>query len=177
LLSAQNEQILKLLEENGRSLYRMLTRLTLREDIAEDLLQELFIKLSSSQIGSVKNLSAYAYRSAVNIAFDWRRKRQIKTIRLADIEQPMCPRSSAAENLMMQDDFEQILDAAQSLSNLSREVFVMHHIQQVSYKEIAVEFDKTEDQIRAICHKAIEKIRLKLNRQVDISSRKEANNG
>ena len=61
----RHDILLQLLEKSGETFYRLLTRLTLREDIAEELMQELFMKLSNSNdLNDVKNLDAYARRAA-----------------------------------------------------------------------------------------------------------------
>ena len=52
----------------------LLTRLTLRSGVAEDLLQELFIKLhDSSNFARASNRKAYLFKTAIHLAFDWRR--------------------------------------------------------------------------------------------------------
>ena len=38
-------ELLELLDKSGANLYALLTRLTLREDVAEELMQELFTQL------------------------------------------------------------------------------------------------------------------------------------
>jgi hypothetical protein len=48
-LDEQLERLLEFLESSGPGLHALLTRLTLREDAAEDLMQELFIRLSKSK--------------------------------------------------------------------------------------------------------------------------------
>ena len=69
------DTLLKLLDRQGPSLHAMLTRLTFREDVAEDLMQELFLKLAGSKgLDKVGNLAAYARTTAINLAFDWRRR-------------------------------------------------------------------------------------------------------
>src|SRR3954469_12111610 len=70
-------RLLQLLDTDGRRLHRLLTRLTLRADAAEDLLQELFLRLrDSAGFRMADNPAAFAVRTAVNLAFDWRRKSQ-----------------------------------------------------------------------------------------------------
>jgi len=73
-LRSRQKELLELLDKSGADLYALLTRLTLREDVAEELMQELFIKLNNSRgIGKIANWNAYAHRAAINLAFDWRR--------------------------------------------------------------------------------------------------------
>ena len=47
-MSSRQKELLELLDKSGADLYALLTRLTLREDVAEELMQELFIKLKGS---------------------------------------------------------------------------------------------------------------------------------
>ena len=57
-------ELLDLLDANGPYLFRLLHRVTLCEDAAEDLLQELFLKLPASDgFRSATNRLAYAYRT------------------------------------------------------------------------------------------------------------------
>ncbi|MHC4757147.1 MAG: RNA polymerase sigma factor [Planctomycetota bacterium] len=72
-----NKKILELLDESGPSLYALLTKLTLNQDAAEELMQELFIKLNNSKVfQKANNSDAYAHRAAINLALDWRRCRK-----------------------------------------------------------------------------------------------------
>jgi DNA-directed RNA polymerase specialized sigma24 family protein len=74
-LDEQLARLLEFLENSGPGLHAMLTRLTLREEVAEDLMQELFIRLSKSKaFEKARNRQAYARRCAINLAFDWRQR-------------------------------------------------------------------------------------------------------
>ncbi len=69
-----DESILVFLEEQGARLHALLVRLTLRTDVADDLMQDLFCKLShDARWLAARNPTAYAVRMATNLAFDHRR--------------------------------------------------------------------------------------------------------
>lgn len=51
-------------------------RLTLRRDVAAELLQELFVRLGTSEIENARDPTAYAWRAAINLAMEWRRRRR-----------------------------------------------------------------------------------------------------
>lgn len=73
-MSDRRTQLLELLDQSGASLLALLTRLTLRQDVAEELMQDLFLRLSSAKDqGGIDCWYAYARRTAINLAFDWRR--------------------------------------------------------------------------------------------------------
>ena len=66
------ERVISLLNSHGERLYRLLVRMTLCEEVAEDLLQDLAVKLSAADGFVVADQPyAYARRAAVNLAFSW----------------------------------------------------------------------------------------------------------
>ena len=63
-MTQQQEKLLQLLEDHGNSLRGLLTKLTLRQDIAEELMQDLFIKLNNLKtLEKIANLTSYLYIS------------------------------------------------------------------------------------------------------------------
>jgi RNA polymerase sigma factor (sigma-70 family) len=123
-------KMLAVLEDHGTSLYGLLVRLTLREDVAEDLMQELFVKLSlSTGFARASDPAAYAQRSAMNLAFNWRRQTRRK--RLSGITQSELladTHISPLLRLVHAEQVRQALDAVEQLPQLSRQVVVMRYI-------------------------------------------------
>ncbi len=61
-MSDQRSELLGLLKRSGAKLHALLLRLTLREDVAEDLMQELFLRLADSDsFFDARNREAFAY--------------------------------------------------------------------------------------------------------------------
>ena len=159
-MTKQQEKLLQMLEDHGKSIYGLLTRLTLREDIAEELMQDLFIKLNNLKtFEKIANLKAYAQKMAVNLAFDWRRKQKHSSLSLAEINEPPANQTSPLNPLIQAEQLQQVLGAVAKLKGSSRQVFVMHYIQQDSYDKIANRLKKPPHQVRAICSKALTKVR------------------
>jgi RNA polymerase sigma-70 factor (ECF subfamily) len=159
-LIERQEKILQLLDTSGERLHRLLGRLTRREDVVGDLLQELFIRLwSSSGFDKADDPFAYAYRAAINLAFEWRRKQK----RTYQILQENCsaPKNnpSVLGKMIQAEELEQVLDAASKLTDLARDVVVMHYIEQDSYEEIGRRLGKKPQYMRALCSKAITELR------------------
>lgn len=152
--------LLELLNASGAGLYALLTRLTLRPDVAEELMQELFIKLSDSKrFDKALNRDAYARRAAINLAFDWHRKQKQNPVRLDHISEPASNLSSPLGKLVRTEELEEILSAIGGLKGVCREAFVMRHIQQQSYDYIAEQLGKTSHQVRGLCSKALNHLR------------------
>lgn len=156
----QHRKLLQLLEKSGAALYALLTRLTLREDVAEELMQELFIKLSNSrELDKVANLGAYARRAAINLAFDWRRSRKRAPLGLDQVHEPVSNDNSPLAKLVQTEQLEQVLETIDQLNKASREVMVMRYIEEQSTDDIAEQLRKTPHQVRALCSKAMKHLR------------------
>jgi RNA polymerase sigma-70 factor, ECF subfamily len=166
-LSGRHDELLELLDKSGAELFTLLTRLTLREDIAEELMQELFIKLNRSRgPDRVANWDAYARKAAINLAFDWRRNRKRAALNLEQIHEQTSNRDrrqtsdeSPLGALIRSEDLHETLNAIDRLSRVSRQVLVMRYIEQKSYDDIAGELGKNSHQIRALCSRAISRLR------------------
>jgi RNA polymerase sigma-70 factor (ECF subfamily) len=156
---------LEILERHGDELFALLSRLTLRTQVAEDLLQELFLRLLDADgFFRAGNRKAYAFRTAINLALDWRRKRRpVETLKYepADGTRPVLDR------LIEDEELEEVLDALPALSELGREIVIRKYLQQETYEQLAVDLGKSEHQIRALCFKALEFLRRLLTRQTN----------
>ncbi len=147
-------------DTSGARLHRLLARLTLSEDVVGDLLQELFIRLwNSKAFDKAEDSFAYAYRAAINLAFEWRRNRK-KSPRLMEADYLQKERSSSVLGKMIQsEELDQVLDATSQLTDLARDVVVMHYIEQESYEEIGKRLGKKPQYMRALCNKAVARLR------------------
>jgi RNA polymerase sigma-70 factor, ECF subfamily len=154
------ELLLKLLDHQGPSLHALLTRLTFSEDVAEDLMQDLFIKLSGSKrLDKVDNLAAYARTCAMNLAFDWRRK-QARTHTCSDeFIDPASDDKSSLSHLIENEQIKRILEAADRLNTLNRQVFVLRYIEQRSFEQIARDVKKTPHHVRALASRSLTRVR------------------
>ena len=154
----------------------LLTRLTLREDVAEELMQELFIKLSTAPNRTrIDCWEAYACRTAIHLAFDWRRRRQKRLTRpLEGVREPVSPVRGPLGDAVQREAFEQVLVAIERLNGTSREAFVMRYIQQDTYEVIAEQLGKTPHQVRALCFRAMKRLRNILGCDASPMSRKGA---
>ena len=173
----RQKELLELLDKSGANLFALLTRLTLREDVAEELMQELFIKLNNtSRFDKVRNRYAYARKTAINLAFEWRRNRKLNRVGLDNISEPASNDSSPLNKLIRTEELEEILNAIDKLNKVPREAFVMRYIQQEPYDYIAEQLGKTVHHIRALCSRALTRIRYILERNHSRSFVKETYN-
>lgn len=174
-ISSGDKELLELLDRSGAELHALLTRLTLREDVAEELMQDLFIRLSNSRSAAkIANLEAYARQAAINLAFDWRRARARRRagIGLGQIAEPIADGASPLGTLINSEEMQETLNAIGRLKKASREALVMRYIQQESYDDIARQMGKTSHQVRALCSRSISRLRdILVGRRSDVVCR------
>jgi RNA polymerase sigma factor (sigma-70 family) len=154
-----------MLDASGPALYSLLTKLTLRQDVAEELMQELFIKLNKARNGrKIENFDAYARRAAVNLAFDWRRKHRQPAAALQQVPEPTCLNVSPLTSLIEAEELEETLNAIGRLDKVSRQAVVMRYIRQESYEHIAEQLGRSPHHVRALCARAMDRLRNTLMR-------------
>ncbi len=155
----RQRKILQLFDTSGLRLHRLLARLTRREDVVGDLLQELFIRLwNSNGFDKAEDPYAYAYRAAINLAFEWRRARKV-TCQLSEENCPQADGPSVPGKMIRDEELEQVLDATSRLTDLARDVVVMRYIEQASYEEIGQRLGKKPQHVRSVCAKAMARLR------------------
>jgi RNA polymerase sigma factor (sigma-70 family) len=159
-LDRQTRQVLDLLESMGPQLANLLTRLTLRKDAAQELLQDLFLKLwRSPGLAQATNPQGYVYRAAVRLGLDWRRARKARPDPLPLEVDPAGGDRSILGRLIDAEDIELILDALNRLDELCRYAFVMRWVQEQPYEVIAAHLGRTPHQVRGLCHWALKQLR------------------
>jgi RNA polymerase sigma-70 factor (ECF subfamily) len=159
------DDVLAFLEENGGRLYAVLLRLTLRHDVADDLMQELFIRVIRGGIGRARDPVAYAMRTATNLALDWRRAQARRREMSSTCETLDALRSEnhvPLSQLVNREETERVLDAVSELPSQGREIVVMYYLEQQSFEVIGQQLDRTAHHVRAMCHKAMKRLRLQL---------------
>ena len=156
----RQRKIVQLFDTSGARLHRLLARLTRHEDVVGDLLQELFIRLWNSRaFDKANDPFAYAYRAAINLAFEWRRQQKTTCRPLEEDCLAVQDDSSALGKMIQAEELEQVLDATSKLSDLARDVVAMHFIEQESFEEIAERLGKKPQYMRSLCSKAMAELR------------------
>jgi len=109
-LSARQTELLELLDQNGATLFAL-----------------LFIRLSGAKDqGGIDCWYAYARRTAINLAFDWRRRRATRrSCSLDGLGERASDDSAPLSRLIQSEEIERVLAAIGRLRGTSREVFVI----------------------------------------------------
>ncbi len=157
-MQGDHAKVLKLLDEQGASLHRLLGRLTRCEHATSDLMQELFVKLAESRGFAASNDPyAYAWRTATNLAFEWYRRRRMQSEnRLSG--QSKTGQTPALERMIADEQLELVLEMTARLKGPARDVIVMRFIEQKSYEEIARRLGKNPNYLRSLCSKSLRRL-------------------
>lgn len=142
-------------------MYRLALRITLSSQEAEDVVQDVIIKLWNmrDRLDDVDNLEAFAMRMTRNLALDRQRMRANHTESLdVAMERPQAEdtRSDAREQV------ETIRAMMQLLPEKQRSAMQLRDFEGYSYKEIAEMLTMTEDQVKVNIFRARQFIKTKL---------------
>lgn len=142
-----------LVDRHKGRVYRTLFQVVGSDQDAQDLAQEVFLKVYRSLAGYRGDaaFTTWLHRLTLNLAFDWlrARKRRPLTVPLeppADPEErPRVEVASAEEGpeelALRQDRHRQLHQAIQNMPPDYREVILLHHFHHLSYQQIAERLD------------------------------------
>jgi len=157
------EALGELYEKYKTPVYRTVLAITRDQELAEDILQETFIRvyLNAGKIDDGVSLMPWLYRVAVNLCYTWSsRVRRLLNVLQQAIEQlspvPARHPEAIAEELEWQQTVWQALD---SLSVDHRTVVVLHYLEGLSLKEIAYITGTPEGTVKSRLHYAREYLR------------------
>lgn len=113
-------------------------------DEAEDIVQELWIKLSAAPTGPVANPLSYLFRAAENLMRDRHRARRQSVLRdmaWDDTNSPARPGVSDAPDgermLLAREQLARIEAALATIGERAREIFRLHRIEGLAQRDIA----------------------------------------
>lgn len=126
----------------------------------EDLVQEVFLRISARQGGDVDNLGGYVFKTAASVLADRHRRR---TVRHADAQVPFDTERHSGTDVdagRVAEDREALRAVAAALMTLperTRTIFVLRRIDGQAYKDIAVQFGISisaveKHMVRAVSH-------------------------
>jgi len=172
----------RLIEQYSPRLYGYFYRLTGSKHDAEDLLQELFVRLVRT-IGNYKHegkFDGWLFRIALNLVRD--RVRRRKTAKSAGLMQQSytptdekdllarLPDNSAGqpdEILQRAEQIDRMQQAVKKLPEPEREVIMMRHFSQMSFREIAQAMNVPLGTALARGHRGLARLRNLMEDQMD----------
>jgi len=123
----------------NRPLFNLVYRYTYNREIAEDLLQDIFIKVFShlQDIRNEETFVGWIYRIAINTCYSYlrRKKSQLqRTIPLNEVEGTIEGKTNESGDQIMKKSLD---DAVKILPDKMKSIFLLHDVQGFKHKEIA----------------------------------------
>ena len=143
-----------LFDKYREKVYRIGYRFTRNKEDALEIAQEVFLRVYTN-LGKFKTDSKFftwLYRIAVNRSIDFTRSKKAKAIQqidpsLLDTQPSVSPRRheprDPSERAEAKELDEKLAEAVSALSDKHRTVFLLHAVENLSYKEIAAVMDSS----------------------------------
>ena len=155
------QQASVLFERYHKRIFNFLARMTMNRDVAEDLTQNVFLRMikyrNSYKEGN--KFHSWIYQVARNVFSDHYQMNKNKKADYIEIEK-LGDRLQSDEEEMFQEEREKILHKSLTLlSDEQRELLVLTRFQHLKYEEVALMMDTTVANIKVKVHRAIQKLR------------------
>lgn len=160
----------KILQQHGRAIYQSAFRLLGHQDLSEDVVQEVFLKLYRSKtidIQTIKHWRNYLKSMAVSLAYDQlkaRRRQPTTRVDNAPIDNEsidianMVDSNTPERQLSNQQDIAQLRIALTHLNKQDYQVFTLRFIEELSYQEIADQLQISRNLVGVILHRSQKKL-------------------
>jgi RNA polymerase sigma factor (sigma-70 family) len=155
------QQASLLFDRYHKRLFNFLARMAMDRDLAEDLTQNVFLRMikyrTSYREGA--KFQSWIYQVARNVFSDHYQTMKNRKADFVDVEK-MSERMADSEESAMMDEQEKLLHRSMAmLSEEQRELLVLTRYQQMKYEEVASIMDTTVANIKVKVHRAIAKLR------------------
>lgn len=154
-LIAQGDQVAftKLFHKYNRKLYPFLLKIVKSQELAEELVQNIFFKIwnRKEKLISVETPQAYLYRMASNLALDElkriaRQERLLKEPRVVELTNDWD--NTTEETIYFNESKRLVDDAINALPPQRQRIFRMNKIQGLNYDEIAQELGISRNTVK-----------------------------
>lgn len=161
-----------LLQRHERPLIHYLQRIVRSEHVAEDLAQEVFLRVYRARTNyqPTAKFNTWLYRIATHVAINWLRNGKYERKALSvDKEtgggacRDVADRSlSVEERLLARVRVREIRDAIDSLPPNQRAAVFMHKYEELAYSQIASALKCSEGAVKSLLFRAYERLRTRL---------------
>ncbi|SEJ57938.1 RNA polymerase sigma-70 factor, ECF subfamily [Dyadobacter sp. SG02] len=161
-----------LYEKYSLKLYANILRLVKSEDIAKEILQELFLKIweMRGQIDPEKSFKSFLYKIAGNLVYDHFRKvsrdKKLSDSLLYMLEEQY---SHSEESVIYNESLELLNTAISQLPEMRRRVYVLGKIEGKTYEEISAQLGISHSTISDHIVKANRFIKTYLTSRTDVA--------
>jgi RNA polymerase sigma-70 factor, ECF subfamily len=160
------EQIDKIYNRHYMEVYRFLICFSGNQNDAEDLTQEVFIRVLNnlSNIHSINNLKTWIFSIAKHVAIDHYRKKRFSSLFTDGFFNKIISTEKEPNELFEQNEMKRLVHAAISkLKPNYRAVVILRGINEFSIKETSEILQCKESKVKVDYHRALKELKKKLN--------------
>ena len=168
----EDEILIKYLRKNDRKAYSILfdkyferlftfaVRVVFREDVANDIVQEIFISLyeKSEILNYDLSLKSYLFNSVRNRCFNYLRDRKVEDRRM-NLYAEACLWSDNVDWIEEEEVLRKIQEVMLELPEKCREVCLLRFVHGYKYSEISEQLGMNENTVKAQLHRGLDKLK------------------
>jgi RNA polymerase sigma-70 factor (ECF subfamily) len=160
----QNDDLMELIQENQSALLRYAGRLLSNYTIAQDLVQEAFIRCIKNppQYGSARQKTAWMYRVTHNICIDYL-KRENRRGEIYDQTEKPQGAEHPVDTVRNTEYWNQMEHMLGELSDNQRSVIILFFQENKSYKDIATATGLSLSNVGMLLHRGLKKLKSLVN--------------
>lgn len=149
-----------LVKQYSEKLYWKVRRIVLSHEDANDVLQNVFIKVWNNlqNFQGKSSLSTWLYRIAINESLDFLRKQKLADKVSADEDVSVASRLMSDEYFDGDEVQARLQEAVARLPEVQRTVFNLKYFEEMKYSEISQILNTSEGALKASYHLAVKKI-------------------
>lgn len=160
--SLNDKNFHRIYQLSSTQLYGVILRILRREQLAQDCLQEVFVKIYHNfecYDSSKSQPLTWMVTIARNHAIDFYRKKQLPVIDDFDLSVIDDGQIQLLEELEQSEDKKRIIDCLKTLDSHIRDAVFMQYFHGKTYAQIAKVFDKSENTIKSWVARALPKLK------------------
>lgn len=149
-----------LVKQYSEKLYWKVRRIVLSHEDANDVLQNVFIKVWSNlqNFQGKSSLSTWLYRIAINESLDFLRKQKLADKVSADEDDSVASRLMSDEYFDGDEVQARLQEVVARLPEVQRTVFNLKYFEEMKYSEMSQILNTSEGALKASYHLAVKKI-------------------
>lgn len=157
----QRKAFERVVREYSEQLYWQVRRIVLTHDDADDVLQNVFMKVWThlDSFHQDARLSTWLYRIAINESLDFVRRKKKQLVVSSDEQENAIANMLVADRYFNGDEAQALLqEAIAQLPDVQRTVFNLRYFDDMKYSEISQLLHTSEGALKASYHIAVKKI-------------------
>jgi RNA polymerase sigma-70 factor (ECF subfamily) len=161
----------ELVSKHSEELFVFLWRMMSDAKDAQDCLQDSLLRAyrAYSRLDESANTRAWLYKIANNTALTQLKRHKNQAAQAAILEERIASIDTPAEQLLEQNDaLHSVRQAVLALPHKQRAALMMRKYQELTYKEISLALNCSEESARANVYQGLRKLRKKLANEVNV---------